>query len=382
MKDLNIYFHIPYCKAKCRFCSFYVIPGRKSRLEEYFKSLQKEILNYKEELKNYNVKTIYVGGGTPSLVDSPYIVEVINLIKENYTVDSDCEISIETNPETISSEKINDYIEVGVNRISIGLQSTDDNILKFMGRLYTFSEFKEKYSIVKSSEIQNINLDLIFGIPGLTLNTWQDTLQKTIDLEPAHISTYSLEVDPDSIFGYLEKRGRFKKMEENLDRKMYKVAKRILKANKYNQYEISNFAKQGKECKHNLNIWSGQDYIGFGASSHSRFGSIRYNNINNLEKYIELISSNKDVKENVSQLSSNDLLNERILLNLRTTKGIDLVKMNNDFSINFVENFRTNINKLRDAKLIKMNSNNIWLTDKGQDLETIVDLELVNIIDS
>jgi len=378
MKDLNMYFHTPYCKAKCRFCSFYVIPGRKSRLEDYFIALKNEIKSYKEELVNYNVKTIYVGGGTPSLVDSIYITEIIQYIKNNFVVNNNCEISVENNPETLTENKIKDYYSVGVNRLSIGLQTTQDNVLKFMGRLYTFDEFKEKYAIAKQSPIQNINLDLIFGIPTLTLENWEEALNKTIELNPTHISTYSLEIDEDSIFGYLEKKGRFKRMDERLDRKMYKLSKKILKQNGYNQYEISNSAKPGYECQHNSNIWKGQDYIGFGASSHSRFGNQRYNNINSLEKYIQLIENNLSSKENIQNLTIKDLLNERIVLNLRTTSGIDFKNIEEDFNINFVEQYQESITRLYSQKLISVNKNYLNLTSKGQNLESIVNLEFFN----
>lgn len=379
MKDLNIYFHIPYCKAKCRFCSFYVIPGRESRLVDYFVALKKEIASYKNELNIYNIKTIYIGGGTPSLVDSIYITDTINFIKENFNVDNDCEISVENNPETLTEKKINDYYSVGVNRLSIGLQATQNEVLKFMGRLYTFEEFKEKYYIAKQSQISNINLDLIFGIPTLSLANWEEALYKTIELEPTHISTYSLEIDEDSIFGYLEKKGRFKRMDESEDRKMYKLSKKILKNSGYLQYEISNFSKENYECRHNLNIWKGHDYIGFGASAHSRFSDRRYNNINSLEMYIELINQNKSTKENSQKLTKNDLINERIILNLRTNRGIDLDSIQNDFDINFEDKFKTQINKLHSQKLIQIENRFLQLTSKGQDLENIVNLELINL---
>lgn len=379
MKDLNIYFHIPYCKAKCRFCSFYVIPGRKSRLEDYFIALKSEIKSYKDELANCNIKTIYVGGGTPSLVDSVYITDTIHFIKENFNVDNNCEISVENNPETLTEEKIKDYYSVGVNRLSIGLQATQDEVLKFMGRLYTFEEFKEKYSIAKESKIKNINLDLIFGIPTLSIANWEEALYKTIELEPHHISTYSLEIDENSIFGYLERKGRFKRMEESLDRKMYKLSKKILKNNDYKQYEISNSAKEGYECNHNLNIWKGQDYIGFGASSHSRFANQRYNNINSLENYIELVNQGLSTKENIQNLNQKDLLNERIILNLRTSNGIDLENIKKDFNIDFKEYYKEEMERLFNQKLIKLNKGFLSLTSKGQDLENIVNLELINI---
>lgn len=378
MKEINFYFHIPYCKAKCRFCSFYVIPGRKTRLDDYFLALHKEILSYKETLNNYNIKTIYVGGGTPSLVDSHYVSSTIQLIKSNFNVNSDCEVSVETNPETITEEKIKDYINAGVNRISIGLQSTNNQTLKFLGRLYTFEEFKEKYSIVKSLKFNNVNLDLIFGIPNQSIEEWEESLVDTIELNPNHISTYSLEIDEDSIFGYLEKKGRFKRADESIDRKMYRLSKKILNQHNYNQYEISNFAKSGFECRHNQNIWNGEDYIGFGASSHSRFNSTRFNNINSLEKYIELINTNQDTKENIIQLTEADLLNERILLNLRTTKGINVLKVNNDFRIDFIKNYESELSELSKLKLVEINNNYISLTPKGQDLENFVDLKLIN----
>lgn len=377
MKDINIYFHIPYCKAKCRFCSFYVIPGRKSRLEDYFIALKKEIESYKNQLSDYNIKTIYVGGGTPSLVDSIYITDVIEYIRQNFTVDADCEISVETNPETITEEKIHDYHSAGVNRVSIGLQATQDEVLKYMGRLYTFEEFKEKFLIVKSSPIKNINLDLIFGIPTLTLKDWENSLQTTIELKPNHISTYSLEVDEDSIFGYLEKKGRFKRMDEKLDRRMYKAAKNVLQRNNYKQYELSNFAQEGFECKHNLNIWNGQDYIGFGASSHSRFNNARYSNISSLEKYIDLISNNLSTQQDYTDLSYKDQLNERILLNLRTKKGINLKKFKDDFNVNFLQSYNQEISNLTKQKLIEVKNEYLTLTSKGQDLENIVNLEFI-----
>lgn len=377
MKDLNIYFHIPYCKAKCRFCSFYVIPGRKSKLNEYFDCLEKEILSYKTKFKDYNIKSIFAGGGTPSLVESIYVCNIINLIKNNFNIDPNCEISIECNPETIELEKIENYLLAGVNRISIGLQSTNNTTLKFLGRLYTFEEFKEKYAIVKNSKIKNINLDLIFGIPNQTLNEWITDLNNVISLNPTHVSTYSLEIDEDSIFGYLEKKGKFKRASEKLDRDMYKKAIKILSKNDFNQYEVSNFSKNGFECIHNLSIWNGGDYIGFGASSHSRVNKERFNNVNSIEEYIELINLNKSVKENILQLSSTEQINERIVLNLRINRGVDLEALKLDFKFDLVKEKNKEIEKLKSLKLIKIVNKFLKLTPKGLDLENFVGSELI-----
>lgn len=379
MHELNIYFHIPYCKAKCRFCSFYVVPGRKTHLDRYFAALEKEIINNSCLFKNRKIKSIYIGGGTPSLVETNYIIDAINCIRKNYSLLDDCEISIEMNPETITEEKVADFEAVGINRISIGLQATQNNILKFLGRLYTFEEFQDYYSIVQNSKIKNINIDLIFGIPTLSLGDWKESIYKTIALNPAHISTYSLEVDEDSIFGYLEKRGRFKRIEESVDRQMYRAAKQILNKYSYAQYEISNFSKVGFECVHNKEIWKGSDYIGFGASSHSRFNNIRFNNVNSIEKYIEQIECSGDARENIVNLENKDLLNERIILNLRTTNGINIKQLNTDFKIDFVNVFKDSLNKLRTEKLIQFDNNNISLTSKGQDLENLVSMELISI---
>lgn len=377
MKNINLYFHIPYCKAKCRFCSFYVIPGRKSKLEDYFDALGKEILSKKELLHDYKVNTIYVGGGTPSLVDSIHIVRTLELIRKNYNISTKCEISVECNPETITEEKINSYNDAGVNRISIGLQSTNDQTLKFLGRLYTFNEFKAKYNIIKKSKIKNINLDLIFGIPEQTLNDWQKDLENIVSLNPNHISTYSLEVDEDSIFGYLEKKGRFKKIDERIDRRMYVIAKKYLNQNQFNQYEISNFSKKGYECNHNLNIWNGEDYIGFGASAHSRINKTRYNNINSLERYIELINLKEDTRENIQELSKIELLKELLLLGLRKKEGIDVEMINRKLKIDYINDNRNTLNNLRKANLIEFSSELISLTNKGQDLENLVGYELI-----
>lgn len=377
MKEINLYFHIPYCKAKCRFCSFYVIPGRTTKLNDYFECLKKEIDLYKELLNEYSIKTIYIGGGTPSLVEDSYLTTTLDYIHKRFNVDSSCEVSVEVNPETISKQKITNYLKAGVNRFSIGLQSTDDTTLKFLGRLYTFNEFKSKYNIIKELSIENINLDLIFGIPSQTIKEWEQTLNETIQLTPSHISTYSLEIDEDSIFSYLEKKGRFKRMDEIEDRKMYKITKEILKQHNYMQYEISNFSKQGYSCRHNTNIWKGEDYLGFGASAHGRIKSLRYMNVNSIERYINNINLGIDVREEIITLSKKDLINEYLILNLRTNTGINTRYINQRFLLKFENEYKESIIKLKKQKLISINNEFISLTNKGQDLENIVNLELL-----
>ncbi len=351
--------------------------GRTPQLPTYFKALQKELLSYERKLKNYSIKTIYFGGGTPSLVDASFIKETVEFIKNNFEVDTDAEISIESNPENITEEKLQTYLDSGFTRISIGLQAWQDRILSYLGRLYTIDKFVEVFKLVKKSGFKNINVDLIFGIPNQTLKDWKESVDNLIDLGPTHISCYSLEVDEESIFGKLEKMGKFFRAKESTDRKMYNYAKNKLKEARFNHYEISNFAKSGFECKHNLSVWNFEEYIGLGASAHSYFDNKRYNNVYSIEKYIASILLNKSAQENVERIGNERKMKEYILVHLRQINGIDLKEFEIKFKQKLEEVYKSQVSSLQSQKLIKLTENNLKLTSKGLDVENIVAMEFV-----
>jgi oxygen-independent coproporphyrinogen-3 oxidase len=376
-KKIGIYFHTPYCKVKCHFCAFYVLPGSQKRVEDYFKALEKELLSYKEDLKDYEISTIYSGGGSPSIVDPKLIANFIEFIKNNLNVSKDAELSLEGSPETVTKESMQIYKNAGVNRFSMGLQAWQDEILKYLGRGHDHKTFLNKYYLAREIGFENINIDLIFGIPDQTLEQWEETLYATINLDPEHIATYSLIIDEESTFGKMQKRGRFEPLGEILDRKMYKRGKKILRENSYYQYEIANFSKPTFESRHNSAMWNDNDYIGLGASAYSRFKGQHYNNIWSIESYIKMINERDSAKVNVINNNSKDDIVDHILLKLRLNKGINLNEFKDKFKVNFFDLFRSEVEKLRTQKLIKFNGNNIMLTSYGQDLENTVGMEFV-----
>lgn len=370
-KNLNLYIHIPYCKARCRYCNFYVVAGRTPHLPLYFKALKKELESY-GDLSKYKINTIYFGGGTPSLVDAASIKDFINFIKDNYNIDKDLDISLEANPENISAQKLEEYYLAGIRRLSIGLQSWQNNILKYLGRLYTIEEFLEYYTIVKKSPIKNINIDLIFGIPNQTFEDWKSSVDNVINLNPSHISCYSLEVDERSIYGVMEQKGLFKRGDEDLDRKMYKYACSALQKAGFIHYEISNFAKPNFESKHNLAIWNGEEYIGLGASAHSYFKNTRFNNVYDIDKYVLLNLKGKNSKEEIIQIDENQRILEYILLQLRLIKGLSYKNFKDKFGFNFKQKYSEVIERLSNKKLIINSSTHLILSEKGLDLESSV----------
>ena len=278
MKELGIYIHIPFCKQKCYYCDFVSYANKEEKIQEYIECLQKEIEMESEKYKNeeYEITTIYIGGGTPSFIDASYIERIINTIKQNYKLYENPEITIEVNPGTINEEKIKKYKDIGINRISIGLQTTKDNLLKQIGRIHTYEEFLNCYKIVKKIGIDNINVDLMLGLPNQTLEDLKESLIEVINLKPNHISLYSLILEENTILEKMVSKNMTKLPEEDLEREMYWTTKNILEENGYIHYEISNFSKKGYESKHNLNCWGQKEYLGFGVAAHSYIKNKRY----------------------------------------------------------------------------------------------------------
>jgi len=371
LKPLNLYIHIPYCKARCRYCNFYVIAGRTPHLPLYFRALKNELTSF-GNLKDFEFKTIYFGGGTPSLVDAKSIIEIIDFVKSNYQVADDLDISIEVNPENITSEKLQTYYDAGIQRMSIGLQAWQDSTLKYMGRLYTIEEFLKLYSIAQNSPIININLDLIFGIPNQTLENWIESISNVVKLNPNHISCYSLEIDDRSIYGMMESKGLFKRADEGLDREMYKFARHALKEAGYNHYEISNFSKPGFESKHNLAIWNGGEYIGLGASAHSYFQNKRFNNIYDIDQYVLKNLKGEIAHEEITDIDIKQQKLEFITLQLRLIKGLSLLKFRDKFSKDFDLEYSNIVRELVNEKLGLLDKKYFVLTARGLDLESYV----------
>ena len=385
-KELGIYIHIPFCKQKCYYCDFVSFSNKEGYIEKYVETVKREIDSY--DLSKYNITTIYIGGGTPSRIPSEKIQEILEKIKQkiskNQTRWEDREITIELNPGTVDEEKIKKYKEIGINRLSIGLQSTNNKLLKEIGRIHTFEDFKKTYNLVKKVGFENINVDLMIGLPNQTISDVKESLNEIIKLNPTHVSIYSLIVEENTKMEQLINNKELQLLDEELERQMYWYVKNTLELNGYNHYEISNFAKKGKESKHNLNCWEQKEYIGLGLAAYSYLNGVRYGNTSNIEEYInvqdffnrsELEESGIRIVDEVQTLE--DKRKEYMLLGLRKIEGVSIQKFKEKFVENPIFLFRKELEKLVNEELIAIDGDFIRLTNKGLNLANIVWEEFV-----
>ena len=369
--ELGIYVHIPFCKKKCDYCDFVSFCGMDEIIEQYIQCLINEIENKAKQFKDRNVKTIYFGGGTPSYIESKYITRVLENISKNFKVNLDAEITIEANPGTVTKEKIESYKKAGINRISIGLQTTSDALLKEIGRIHTYKEFLDTYKIARNV-FDNINVDLMLGLPNQSLKDLKDSLQKVIELNPEHISVYSLILEEKTKMYEKYENGVLNLPDDELERKMYWYVKKSLEKNEYNHYEISNFAKKGYESKHNMDCWSQKQYLGFGINASSYVDSKRFSNVPNINEYIKNIKNNEPEKNEIlEEIQDREMqMKEFMLLGLRKIEGIRNQDFYNKFGIDVEEKFEVELKKLRKENLIEKDK--IKLTNRGLDLANIV----------
>ena len=374
MKELGIYVHIPFCKRKCAYCDFISFSGKARLIEKYVEALKREINKCKIGKEDYMVKTIYFGGGTPSFIESKYIVEILEAIKEKFNISKNAEITIEINPGTVTEEKLKDYYEVGINRISFGLQSTNSQLLKLVGRIHSYSSFLEGYNLAKKTGFKNINVDLMIGLPVQTLKDVQKDLSRIIELNPEHVSVYSLIVEEGTRIEEKIKNKELYLPSEKLERKMYWEVKKKLEEAGYIHYEISNFAKAGYESKHNLSCWNQEEYLGFGLAAHSYFNNVRYSNTDDFDEYFDWPENSKIIHE---RQTDEDKQKEFMLLGLRKIEGVAISDFKNKFIENPIYLYRETLNKLVTQGLIEVDIDSIKLTNRGIDLANLVWEEFV-----
>lgn len=374
MKKLGIYIHIPFCKRKCAYCDFISFSNKTKLIEKYIKALKTEIEKCKINKGNYIVKTIYIGGGTPSFIESKYIVEILNNIKKKFNISEEAEITIEINPGTVDEQKLKDYYNSGINRISFGLQSTRSELLKLLGRIHSYSSFLEGYNLARKIGFKNINVDLMIGLPVQTLEDVKKDLERIIELKPEHISVYSLIVEKETKIEEKIKNKELYLPSEELERKMYWAVKKKLEEAGYVHYEISNFAKLGNESKHNLSCWNQEEYLGFGLAAHSYVDNIRYSNTIDFEEYFDFPENSKIIQEKQTQ---EDKQKEFMLLGLRKIEGIKISDFKNKFIDNPIYLYRESLNKLVTQGLIEIDIDSIKLTNRGIDLANLVWEEFV-----
>lgn len=376
MRELSLYFHIPYCKNKCFYCDFNSYANKNDTIDEYFISLEKEIDLY-SHLHGSSIRTIFFGGGTPSIVESRSIRRILDKCNAVFDTRGCTEISIEANPESLTENKLYDYRNMGINRLSIGLQAWQDRLLKKIGRIHTLEKFIYAFSKARDAGFENINIDLIFSLPEQSIANWVETLLNVIDLGPEHVSCYSLKVEEGTKFHNALKQGEIKIPNDETDREMYYQAQESLNKFGYNQYEISNFAKPGYECVHNMAYWTFKEYIGFGAGAHSFFDNKRVENENIIEKYISKINRGDFAYSEKYNLSKQDQMADYIITGLRLIKGIDKKKFYEKFGMSINELYTSNVMEYIKMGLLDDNEENVKFTPKGLDLSNLVLTEFV-----
>lgn len=383
MKEIGMYIHIPFCKRKCYYCDFYSICAEESLVEMYCRYLKQELQEVGEGIKldkkEIAIKTIYIGGGTPSFIDSHYIVEIMDMIKRNYDIVLQPEITIEVNPGTVTKKKLEDYKMAGINRLSIGMQTTNNQTLKKIGRIHSWEDFLYTYQLAREVGFRNINIDSMIGLPGQTVEEVIETINQIVTLQPEHVSVYSLIVEENTKLETMLHHHEITLPEEEIERKMYWLAKEKLEANGYSQYEISNFAKPGLESKHNLDCWHQKEYIGFGAGAHSYTDGCRYSNIADIGEYIRNYQSNK-LEDNLIFHEKQDktaMAKEFILLALRTMAGCNKQAFYDKFGYELEKGFAQELAKLTQSGLLLIDAQNIRLTEKGMDFANLVWQEFV-----
>ena len=318
-------------------------------------------------LSIFKISTIYIGGGTPSHIDSKYIVDILAAVGKTAK-----ETTIEVNPGTVTEEKLQDYINAGINRLSIGLQSSCNNILKQIGRIHDFKQFLDTYNLARKVGFKNINVDLMIGLPNQTMQDVEDSLKEVIKLEPEHISVYSLIIEEGTKIEQMIKSKELIQLDEEIERTMYWKVKNTLQKSGYSHYEISNFSKKGYKSKHNTDCWNQKEYIGLGVAAHSYLNKTRYSNTENLLKYIE--KNERTIHETQDKFSE---MKEYMLLGLRKISGVNIQEFKNKFIENPIYIYRDELNRLVKNKLIEIDTNYIKLTKKGIDLANLVWEEFV-----
>ncbi len=370
-KFLSLYIHIPFCKAKCNYCDFASYPHKEYIYEEYISALLEEIKTVSQRYTDYCVKTVFIGGGTPTVLSENNLVNIMKCLKKYFNIEGKAEITIESNPKTIEYSKLIALKQAGVNRLSIGLQAWQNRLLKKLGRIYTIDDFKESFNLARKAGFNNINLDLMFTLPSQTLEDWEETLKETLKLNPEHISAYSLIVEEGTPFGDMYNQGKLEIPDEEIDRKMYYRTIEVLKENGYRHYEISNFAKKGFESRHNIVYWKKEEYVGMGLGAHSYVAQKRYHNTYDLQKYISETNKN-NIVEDVEINSINDEYAEFMFLGLRLIEGISVKDFEMRFNKDIYDIYEKQIEECVEYGLLYQNKDKIALTLRGIDVSNVV----------
>ena len=372
-KKLELYFHIPFCVRKCLYCDFLSAPGTRAQIEAYMEALLTETRKRAGEYTDRTVTSIFLGGGTPSVVPPQKIQELMDTVRGSFRLSKDAEITMEVNPGTADGERLAAYYEAGINRLSIGLQSADEKELSALGRIHSFSDFLNIWEAGRRTGFSNMSVDLMSAIPGQTIASWRETLLKVLSLKypPEHISAYSLIVEEGTPFASLQKEGRLPLPDEDSERLMYEETGRILREHGYERYEISNYAKPGYACRHNCGYWQREDYLGLGIGAASLVDNVRFQNGRDLDRYLE---APLGCREGVQSLSVTEQMEEFVFLGLRMIRGISPLAFERTFGVSMEKVYGPVIERNRKDGLLyfredeETKEGRLALTERGLDL--------------
>lgn len=386
VERLEIYIHIPFCVNKCDYCDFLSMSAENDTIKTYISALINEMKLSKNRMKGYLVDTVFIGGGTPSILEEKYIDRIMEVLRENCIVDEDAEITIECNPGTVDKNKLNSFRRAGINRISFGLQSANDNELRAIGRIHNFSQFQESFSFAREVGFDNINVDIMSALPNQTVEAYTKTLEKVLELNPEHISAYSLIVEDGTPLYYRVKeagdRGISILPDEDSEREMYYQTEKILQQNHYERYEISNYARNGFACKHNIGYWKRREYLGFGIGAASLYKGKRFNNVADIQNYIDTFGFIKKaeipevlltkVEENLHCLSKKEQMEEFMFLGLRMMEGISIQEFERQFGAHFTSIYGKVVERFIEKGLLEKKKGYVRLTKRGIDISNYV----------
>ena len=380
-----LYVHIPFCERKCNYCDFVSFHANEDVIKNYITKLVSEIKNKSYLASDYEIKSIYIGGGTPSVINEKYIVAILSNIMKYYRLYNDIEISIEVNPNSATKEKLQEYFNIGINRISIGLQSANDDELKILGRIHTYNDFLNAYNESLHVGFKNINIDLINGIPNQTPESYKKTLKQVLMLSTKHISIYNLIIEDNTPFKQMLENGTIILPNESEILKMDEITKELTEYYRLYRYEISNYAKENYECRHNLGYWSDVPYLGFGLNAASYINNTRLKNKVNINEYMKqdfdkYLSSNKlnDYYDEISYIYKEEHIREYVMLGFRKTAGINIDDFFNTFNIDFENLYRSQIKYYQSMELLYKNKNNYYLSDRGLDISNKIISDFIN----
>ena len=377
MKELELYLHIPFCERKCAYCDFLSAPADPPVRISYIKKLQEEIAYYGPQFKEYQVSSIFFGGGTPTILEGYQLTAILETVKKYFHLVSDAEITVECNPGTLTAGKAEKLVQAGFNRLSMGLQSADDRELQLLGRIHNFAQFLESYDLARKVGFQNINVDLMSALPGQTLKSWQSTLQKVTALRPEHISAYSLIIEEGTPFyerfaedERIREEGGHPRLlpEEDVERQMYELTESFLHTKGYERYEISNYAKPGYECRHNCGYWTRKDYLGLGLGASSLVEHQRFQNTSDLKEYLE----QEYHHIHIEALDKKSEMEEFMFLGLRLMAGISRQQFEKTFQVTLDSVYGEVLRKLKSEQLIEEVAGYVRLTEHGIDVSNYV----------